>query len=241
MLGYDKLSVNHQMLLDLPFREGAGAITRDVSKVHHQDVDLINTPTWTSISSGLGVVELDGTNQYLELANADCLDLNFMAGDYSLAGWIYWTHNAANDDQNVIGRYEVDVSGFGLYLYDDPNYYLTLRHHHAGTCTPGPPIACRTGCYSAGWIQNTWHFFGISRSGAAQLHYRNGVVLPTSCSVGGLTDPETCAQDLVIGTRFNKVTNFFKNQMQCLRVWNRSLSASDWLQIFNCEKHWFGA
>ena len=238
MIGYDNKSINHQILLDIPFLEGAGPITRDQAKPHHEDIDMINTPTWDTLPSGLGVLELDGTNQYLELANADSLDLDFITTDYSIGCWINWVHNPANDDQIIIGRYEVDVSGWELYLYDDPNFYLTLRHHHAGTC-PSPPD-CRTACYSAGWTQGTWHFIGISRSGVAQIHYRNGVVLPTSCSAGGLTDPESCAQDLVIGTRFNKVTNFFKNQMQGLRVWDRSLSASEWLQLFEHERHWFG-
>lgn len=238
MISYDKLAVNHQMLLDLPFYEGIGAVTRDQSKPHHQDIDLVNTPTWTSIASDLGVLELDGATEYLELANADCLDLDFLTTDYSLAGWINWEH-AAHDDHNIIGRYEVDVSGWEVYLFDDPNYYLTVRHHHAGTCPAGPPD-CRTGCYSSGWTQGTWHFFGISRSGASLIHYRNGIALPTTCSVGGLTDPETCAQDLVIGARFSKDDNWFKGMMQGLRVWGRSLSASEWLQIFNRESHWYG-
>lgn len=213
-IGYDNKKVNHQLLLDLPFFEGIGIITRDQAKPHHQDIDLVNTPTWTSIASGLGVLELDGATEYVELANADCLDLDFIAGDYSLGGWINW-EAAVHDDHNIIGRYEVDVSGWELYLYDDPNYYLTVRHHHAGTCPAAPN--CRTGCYSGGWTQGTWHFFGISRIGASQTHYRNGVPLPTTCN-GGLTDPETCAQDLVIGARFNKIDNFFKGQLQGLRV-----------------------
>ena len=233
VLGYDNKSINHQMLLDLPFLEGIGAITHDQSKVHHEDVTLINTPTWATLSSGLGVLELDGAAEYAELANADSLDLDFLATDYSLGGWINWSH-AAHDDQHIIGRYEIDVSGWELYLYDDPNYYLTLRHHHAGGAT------LRTACYSSGWVQDTWHFFGISRSGTSQAHYRNGVPLTVSCSAGGLINPETCAQDLTIGVRFTKGSEYFKNQMQGLRVWDRSLSASEWLYLFETEKHWFG-
>ena len=233
MIGYDNKSINHQMLLDLPFLEASGIITRDQAKPHHEDIDLINTPTWASVSSGLGVLELNGTDEYIELANADSLDMDFLSTDYSLGGWIKWSH-AAHDDQHIIGRYEIDVSGWELYLYDDPNYYLTLRHHHAAGAS------VRTACYSGGWVQDTWHFFGISRSGTAQLHYRNGVGLTMSCSTGGLIDPETCAQDLVIGVRFTKGTEYFKGPMQGLRVWNRSLSASEWLEIFECERHWFG-
>ena len=238
MKGYDKVAVNHEMLMDLPFLEGTGALTRDVAKPHHQPITLVNTPTWTNLVSGLPVLELDGTNEFLELTNAACLDLDFMAGDYSVSAWINWVHNPGGNDQNVIGRYEVDVSGWELYLYDSPNYYLTLRHHHAGTCTPGPPIACRTACYSGGWTQGTWHFIGISRSGATQTHFRNGVALATTC--GALVDPEICAQDLVIGARFDKGSNYYKGQLDDPRIWGRSLSAQEWAFKFETERHWYG-
>ncbi|GAG66954.1 unnamed protein product, partial [marine sediment metagenome] len=54
------------------------------------------------------------------------------------------------------------------------------------------------------WVQGVWHFMGVSRSGSSAVFYRNGVALATACSVGGLVDPETCAQDMVIGVRFDK-------------------------------------
>ena len=62
---YDSLSFNHSMLLDLPLREATGAITQDVAKPHHL-VTLHNTPTWAEwAGSGLGVLSLNGVNEYL--------------------------------------------------------------------------------------------------------------------------------------------------------------------------------
>ena len=102
MIGYDNRKVNRQLLLDLPFYEGVGAITRDQAKPHHQDIDLVLTPTWDSVASGLGVIKTDGaTNEYLELAGANCADLNFTTGDYSIGVWINWD-DGADDDQTVI-------------------------------------------------------------------------------------------------------------------------------------------
>ena len=86
MKGYDNVPENEDILLDLPLYEGVGTITRDQAKPHHQDVDLILTPTWDTVAgTGLGVITTDGiTNEYLNLAAASCVDLDFTAGDYSI-------------------------------------------------------------------------------------------------------------------------------------------------------------
>ena len=235
-LGYDNKSINHQMLLDLPFLEGIGAITHDQSKVHHEDVDLVLTPTWDSVASGLGVITTDGaTNEYLELAGASSTNLNFITGDYSIGVWIKWD-DGADDDQTVIARYVDSANGWELYLYDGggADRTLTMRHHHAGGATT------RTASYSVDWAYDTWWLIGISRSGISAPHYRNGVPIMTTTSAGGLIDPETCAADLVIGIRETKDANRFCGSRWRPRIWDRALSASEWLQIFETERHWFG-
>ena len=225
------------MMLGLPFEEGTGVITRDCAKPHHQDIDLINTPTWTTIASGLGVIELNGANEYLELAMADSVDLDFTSEDYSIGGWINWENG--DTSQMIIGRYDVDVAFTGWELYLTlwgGIFYLTTRHHHSLTIVDGQP---RTACNSTGWTQNTWHFFGASRTGSRAVHYRNGVPLTMICSTGGLVDPEPNANDLTIGIRFTKNADRFKGMMWGLRVWNRVITTAEWQQIYDMEKHWF--
>lgn len=237
MKGYDNISVNHQLLIDLPFYEGTGTITRDQAKPHHQDVDLVLAPTWDSVAlSDLGVISLDGTtDEYLELAGASCADLNFTTGDYSIGGWVNWG-NGTDNDQTVLGRYVDSTNGWELYLSDNgaADRYLTMRHHHAGGA------AVRTACYSEDWTYDTWWFMGISRSGTAAQHYRNGAAITTTCSVGGLEDPETCVADLVIGIRSTKSENHLCGSQWRPRIWNRELSASEWLMIFESERDLFG-
>jgi hypothetical protein len=237
MTGYDNLSVNHQILLDLPFYEGTGTVTRDQAKPHHQDVDLVLTPPWGSVAlSDIGVISFDGTtHEYLELAGANCADLNFTTGDYSIGAWFTWG-DGTDDDQTVIGRYVDSTNGWELYLSDNgtTDRYLTMRHHHAAGA------AVRTACYSEDWDYDTWWFVGISRSGIAAQHYRNGAAIATTCSIGGLEDPETCAADLVIGIRSTKDANHLYGSQWRPRIWDRALSASEWLQIFESERHWFG-
>lgn len=242
MKGYDDLPMNSDILLDLPFYEGTGTITHDVAKPHHiltQHAPGGGSFTWGNLVTGHPYLEFitagggatDGV--YLDCPTADTVDLDFIAGDYSIGGWINWTNVAASS--LIAGRYELDVDGWEIYLYgggaDD---ILTVRHHHAAGAT------LRTACYSVGWTPSTWLQWGISRSGVSTSHYRNGVSLNVTCSTGGLINPETCNQDLVIGARYTKDADWYKGMMSRPRIWDRALSASDWMEIFEIERDWYG-
>jgi len=233
-IGYDNYHINHQILLDLPFREGDGIITRDEAKPHHQDVNLINTPTWESLVSGLGVIDLDGVDQHLVLAAAACADLDITSGDYSLGGW-FLIESGGDDDKTLMSRFLLDNNGWELYHYT--NEILTLRHHHAAGAT------LRTAAYSENWAYNKWWFMGISRQGASAQFYRGDVdgfaTISTTISVGGLIDPEACNQNLYIGCNTAAAINFFKGKIWRPRAWGRALSAEDWKLIFESERHWF--
>ena len=233
---YDKIPENDSLLLDLPFREGVGTVTMDHAKPHHQDVLLVNTPTWETLASGLGNLAFDNTaNEYIELDGAACTDLNFIAGDYSLGCWLRWEDTGTS--LNVMGRWELNVSGWELYLFAAAGInYLMTRHHHAGTLVGGNP---RSACYSVGWTPEIWWFMGITRTGGGEAqHYRNGIRV--AMTTGGLVDPETCAQDLTIGTRYTKNTDFYKGKIYRPRIWNKALSAAEWANLFERERDWFG-
>jgi len=236
---YDKIPEHDSLLLDLPFREGVGAVTMDHAKPHHQDVLLINTPTWATLASGLGVLTFDSTtDEYIELDNAASVDLNFIAGDYSYGAWVYWTIQEFT--QMLIGRYFLNVSGWEIYFTQAGAInYLTQRHSHAGTLVPPVTGNPRSACYSVGWTPDMWHFVGVSRIGGGEgTHYRNGA--PIRMVTGGLVDPETNNNDLTIGCRYTKDANFWNGKMYRPRVWNRVLSAAEWLTLFNRERDWFG-
>ena len=235
---YDSLiSPRDDVLLDLPFREGVGALTCDVAKPHHP-VALVNTPTWAAEASGLGLLDFAGSpaDEYLECPGADSADLNFMAHNYSLWGWINWDP-AIETSQIVIARYEVSVCGWELYLTEAGGvHYLTLRHHHAGGAT------VRTGAYSIGWTPGTDWFFGVLRVGTGVAFTRNGVLLTTVSDV--MIDPETCAEDLVVGCRYTKDANFFDGTMYRPRIAGGTIldgirTTKQFDQIYQREAVWF--
>lgn len=227
---YDNRAIYQEIVLDLPFREGAGAITHSVAKTH-PEVRLINTPTWTALDSGLMVPVLNGTTEYIEADAADTTNLDFTSGDYSLGGWFQWG-DSVHDSQILIARYEVSDNGWELYLTEAGALrYLSLRHHHAAGLTT------RTGAFSLGWAYDTPWFFGVSRSGTSAQFYRNGVAVTTTSDV--LIDPETSAQDLVIGVRYTKDSNYLNGWPWRLRAWPKALTALDWRALYELEKGWF--
>lgn len=85
--GFDKSAINAGLLLDLTLSEATGTVVLDRAKPRHPIV-MINSPTWSKLSSGLGVNTLNGTNQWLECAAVSCADLNFTSGDFSAAIWV---------------------------------------------------------------------------------------------------------------------------------------------------------
>ena len=209
------------------------ATDTDFLKFKQTDANANLEVTIDNISCGvplLGVIHFNGDSQYLELDGAACADLDFTSEDYSVGGWMKWSNNEPS--QILIARYVVSTNGWEIYLTEyGGGLSLTLRHHHAGGGST------RSGVYSYSWPQDEWCLFGISRSGTSSIHYRNGVAL---ASIGSLEDPEACNQDLTIGVRYTKNANFLYGSMWRPRIWSRSLSASEWMNIFETERAWFG-
>lgn len=230
----DKDSLNTSLLLSLPMQEGAGTVlTQDVAKPHHP-ISLVHAPVWTALGTGLQVLDFDGASDYMECVSASCADLDFTAGDFSIACWCYWEGATGGVADILMGRYELDVSGWEVYFDDsDPLRTLTLRVHHGG-------VPARTAATSYGWTKDIWWLVGISRSGAYPLHYRNGIGLEMSYSTGGITDPVTSAQDLVVGVRYTKNINFYDGKLWNPRVWGRCLEPWEQMTIFNRERELFG-
>ena len=235
--GYDNIKVDYGAVLDLPFNEGLGLLTRDIAKPHHRDVELVGPPSWDRVAlSNAGVLSFNGLTNYLECPAAATADLDFTDDNYSIVCWINW-EDTGIAGEIVVGRYNLDHNGWELYLaWNGSVNSLTLRHHHAGTLVGGLP---RSACYSTGWERSVWCLLGISRTGGGEaIHYRNG--MPLTMVTSGLVDPEPCAEDLVIGARFTKNATYYKGLMKRMRIFNRALSAGDMRDIFEMERGLFG-
>lgn len=174
---------------------------------------------------------------YLDCAAANCVDLNFTTGDFSIGVWINWD-STGGWSEIIIGRYEVNVSGWEVYLDISAGRNTVSQRHSHASLAPNT----NSNCFSTGWTPGVWAFLGISRiSGDLYpVHYRNGVALTMAYETSGMLDPDTCSQDLVIGCRYTKDANWYRGPMWRPRLWDRALTALDWLNIFEAERDYFG-
>jgi len=227
---YDKLARGSLNLLDLPFTEGAGTWASGVEKPRHRNT-LVGVPAWTTLASGINTLLFDGITDYLECAAAATADLNFLAGDYSLACWVKMVNTGGA--LIVMGKYEINVSGWELFFFGTT---LNLRHSHASL---NPDLS--DSCYSDGWPADTWCLIGLSRSGLYPVMYQNGVAQAMFYEASGMQNPDTAvASDLVIGVRYTKNANYYSGSMWRPRVINRALTEYEWRLLFNMERKWFG-
>ncbi|MBA7593413.1 hypothetical protein ES703_00333 [subsurface metagenome] len=242
MKGYDNLGVNHGIVLDLPFREATGLITHDIAKPHHI-ATLTGPPVWTDVlaagigPSDLGILQLNGVNQYLQIPGADTLDLDFI-GDFTLAAWVYPIYTASA--MVIMCRNTTGVQGWCMFLYDNPALgpLLSLRTNQGG---PAPGY---TECYAAGFPDSEPQLVGFSRdsAGLSATAYKNGKPVTTVLGPTGLIDPVACgaANKLLIGVQDGEAISHYRGYKWRPRAWPWKLSDADWLSYFERTKHWFG-
>lgn len=76
----------------------------------------------------------------------------------------------------------------------------------------------------------------ITRSGAYPRMYRDGEEVQVTYDVGGLSDPDTCNRDLVIGTRYTKDANWYDGGMWRTRIWGRELNRDEIQFMYESER-----
>lgn len=240
MKGYDNIPLNHGIVLDLPFREATGLITHDIANPHHIADLTGHAPTWTDVltegigPSALGILQLNGVNQFLEIPGADTLDLDF-TGDFSLATWVYPIYGATA--MVIMCRNTTDVDGWCMFLFDNATLgpLLSLRTNQA---------ASHTECWAAGFTDSVPQLVGFSRdsAGLSAQAYRNGRPVTTNMGAGGMIDPIACGvgNKLLIGVQDLEAISHFGGYMWRPRAWPRKLTDEDWLNYFERTKHWFG-
>ena len=196
--------------------------------------------TWAQLPSGLWVMVFNGASSLVDRANATTLSMGLRLNQgYTIEGWINW-EIAAEISQIVIGRYELDVSGWELYLSKVAAVVsVTQRHHHAGTIVDTHP---RSATFSNGWTENTpWHMAVVFQgNGTDCIHYRNAVPVAVTSSTGGIRAFEETSRDLVLGARYTKDANWYQGEMSKLRMLDYILTPGQIYVIFNAERSLFG-
>ncbi|KKN28561.1 hypothetical protein LCGC14_0852910 [marine sediment metagenome] len=211
----------------------------DKSRYRH-DLSMHNV-TWVQGATGMWLAVYNGTNAYMHRAHATTEALGITGGlndGYTIMGWINWTDTGQS--LIIAGRYEVSVGGWELYLTENAGvYYLTQRHHHAGTLVDGE---FRSASNSVGWTPGTPYFFTVvfQGNGTDCIHYRNAVPLAILSSTGGIRDFEATIQQLVIGIRYDLAANWYEGTMGGFRFYPYIWTPAQIRARYHAEKYHVG-
>jgi len=232
MKGFDKLAINNQLLLGLTFEEMTGVLAHDRAKPRHP-LTLHGVPTWNSLGNGLPYLDfVPGNPDWLDCSAADTADLNFMAGDFSMAAWVY-VDNWVAANRMVFCRGNGAPAGWYLYIADPGEIAFYTRQAGPGTQTSRSEDIL---------VLSTWALIGVSRHLTSVRTYINGQ--DRTENAGNHVDPDTAALELHIGIANDEAANPFDGRMAggpCgPRIWGRCLSADDWACIFHMERGWLG-
>ncbi|HXN51421.1 MAG TPA: LamG domain-containing protein [Candidatus Acidoferrum sp.] len=193
---------------------------------------LVNSPTWTTsgkINGALGFVSASG--QSVDVANP----ANFAferTQPFSISAWVY---NSGNSTNGILSK--VTNSG----NFPGWNFFADYLNKELRATIVGTTAGCGTDCIDVhtpfnSFSQSAWHHAVLTYDGtslAAGIHmYIDGVSQTVTATHDTLASSILSASDVKIGwSAWNNI--YFNGTLDDVRVWNRQLSASEVLALFN--------
>jgi len=228
-IGYDKLPINHEILLDLTLEEMTGLLAHDRAKPHHIHT-LHGTPAWASLANGLPYLDFNPAHpDFLDCPAADTADLNFIGGAFSGAVWI--APDSLAGGKALLARGALGTGGWMFYQLGASLAFFTIQ---AGDFQMTESLTVL--------YVGTWALCGFTRLNTGVKLFHNGTDVTSVPATH--TNPDTVNMELHIGIRNDEVTSPFEGKMAggpCgPRLWGRKLEAVEMRQIFEQERHWFG-
>jgi len=222
-----------QLLLDLFFRRSLTDVVDDWAAPHHPVARTPGGnpggPAWTDLANNLTVLDFNAaTPDFLECPAADSVDLNFMAGPFSLAIWI----KADVLGVAVIMCKDGTTNGWSWWVDAVLGEMNLTTFQGAGTTQTSVGAADDV-------IIGTWRFISVARSLASVRLYTNGKDVTTVAPTH--VDPLTA-----VGNKFHISINdaegagWFDGQLWRPRVWDRCLPPEEMAAIFAMERSLFG-
>lgn len=227
-IGYDKFILNHQICLDLTMEEMVG-VTAHCRSPYIHNCTLHGVPAWAALANGTPYLDFDSTNpDWLDAPGAATTQLDFIAGDFSLAAWIYLDSLAANRMVMCRGLLDTDGWHWAIDMNGAVQFYTNqVAPAHQVSFTADGAIATAN-----------WYLVGITRIEGAVSCWINAVDLTNTHGVH--LDPTTSARELHIGIYDNEVGSPWEGRMHRPRIWDRLLAKWEWERLYNLERDLFG-
>ena len=191
------------------------------------DGTLTNGPTFSSIDGG--ILEFDGSDDYIEFGSIDSSNLISLFGqpDYSIDMWL--APNFEGDDfQRVIEKSSAGSSadGWGVILKPSTQQlYFFIDGHTIGNYTDSAANA-------GSWRHYTW-----TREGDSVIKlYINGELVYEATSARSI--PSNTA-NIRIGSWNHSTGREYNGKIANIKIYNKELSAAEVLQNYNALKNRF--
>lgn len=230
---YTLLPLNFRCVLDLPARDQyiVPFLNYDVSRFDAFDMTALGTATLSFTTVPLSNIWIwvfnPATPDWLEIANAQAANLNFVASDFSCAAWIFIDDLTADRCLFCMGDNNAD----GWYMYVAAAGGLQFITNQAGANQI-------SGSNVNTILINRWYQIGATRQGANVRLYSNGA--DVTSLLGAHVNPLVSARDFHIGIRDNEVNMPWSCYIWRPRAWTRTLSARDMSNLFETERKLFG-
>ncbi len=212
------LDITSSLVSHFEFEEGSGTTATD--ETGNQDGVLTNGPTYVG-SGAVGNDALDftgdATSNNATVQVADNASLDF-SGDFSVAFW-YNSSVTQVDGTRLVGSHD-GVEGFSIFAQSDGslNFFMQGTSSSSSLIDAGGMIA-----------DGNWHHVSATRSGNDFELYLDGVSVATANVAVGTISPSA---PLTIGGTSSSSADY-EGQLDDVRVYTRSLSASDVTELYN--------
>jgi hypothetical protein len=210
------------LIADLKFDEGTGTTAADASG-HGNKGTLTNGATWTTGRSGQAAA-VDGVNDYVRMAHAASLDA------FPLTAAVWFKTTATTGVRGLLNKYvSGSYNGYQIFLNGGKLCAWYLRNtsnyvYDGGGCTLS----------TAGYNDGLWHqaVFVVDASGGRL--YVDGVQKGSRAWTGTPAAPTT-TQEIRLGHYPGAPgsTAYLPGAVDALRIYNRALSATEVLQVYN--------
>ena len=177
-------------------------------------------PTWTNASTcgnnTGGCYSFDGTNDYVQVSDADSLD---GTGSGSIMSWSFWLKPSGTSYRTIFDK-GGGGTGYLMTLNGDGDIEVYLDSSGAATKT-----------FDTNLSNGTWYHIAVVASGSSVSLYKNG----TAVDSGNYTSLTGNALPLIIGRR-QAAAEMFSGLLDEPRVYNRALTVGQISAEYNAGK-----
>jgi hypothetical protein len=197
------------------FNENTGTVANDNSGNGNTGT-LTNGPAWSGLGKYGAAVQFDGTDDFVNIADANSLDLT---NGMTIEAWVNPT--------NVTGYKTVICKENGT---NNLAYVLSANNSTSGAANQRPNARIRVGSTTSTitgttkLVLNTWAHIACTYDGTTLRYYQNGVQVSTLAVTGNIT---ATTNPLRIGGSTALGSQYFAGLIDEVRVYNRALSASE--------------